>query len=247
MTLLSAGSMRFRWNEVNENRIATLKSIFPNNEIVPLELIHSKIVFEAKSAGDTQGLQGDGIVTNNSLLVPVVTVADCGPIFLYDKETMAFGAFHSGWKGTGIAGAGVEKLIELYGSKLENICAAIGPHIGQCCYFVDEERAEYFTNNFGKACIKKAESFATLEDKKLAERFPYRLSLTEANIAVLRKIGIKEENIVAVQDCTCCTKFSNGENIFGSFRRQAAFLPPEVDADTRSRSMTVQAAFVTIF
>lgn len=247
MTLLTAGSMRFRWNETNENRTQTLKSIFPNHKIVPLELIHSKTVFEAKTEDSTKKLQGDGIVTKNPFLIPVVTVADCVPIFLYDKETKAVGAFHSGWKGTGIIAAGVEKMEELYGSKRENICAAIGPHIGNCCYFVDEERAEYFTKNFGEKCVEKAAAFLKPEDEKLAERFPYRLSLTEANLYVLKKTNIIEENITVAEDCTCCTTFSSGKNVFGSFRRQAAFLPPEVDADTRSRSMTVQAAFVTIF
>lgn len=264
MTLLKAGTMRFRWNETNENRTKVLKEILTEikNPVcsgncsssaglcdcklkpVPIELIHSKIVVEAKEASDTKGLQGDGIVTQNPLLVPTVTVADCVPIFLYDKETKAIGAFHSGWKGTGIVGVGVEKMIELYGSKRENICTAIGPHIGSCCYFVDEERAEYFTKNFGEKCVEKATTFKNQKDEELAKRFPYRLSLTEANLFVLKNAGIREENIVVAEDCTCCTKFENGEDIFGSFRRQAAFLPPEVDADTRSRSMTVQAAFV---
>ena len=267
MTLLAAKTMRFRWNEKNENRNKTLRQIL--NELkkpvctgncsssenlcdcklqaVPLELIHSKIVYEAKNAGDTKNLQGDGIVTKNPLLVPTVTVADCVPIFLYDKENKAIGAFHSGWKGTGIAGVGVEKLVELYGSKKENICAAIGPHIGNCCYFVDEERAEYFTTNFGEKCVEKAGSFKNKEDEELAKRFPYRLSLTEANLFVLKNAGIQEENIVTASDCTCCTKFESGENVFGSFRRQAAFLPQELTIEEKSRSMCVQAAFVTIF
>ncbi len=248
MTLLKAGTMRFRWNETNENRTVILKEIFGEQKRpVPIELIHSKIVVEAKEACDTKGLQGDGIVTQNPLLVPTVTVADCVPIFLYDKETKAIGAFHSGWKGTGIAGAGVEKMIELYGSKRENICAAIGPHIGSCCYFVDEERAEYFTKNFGEKCVEKATTFKNQKDEELAKRFPYRLSLTEANLYVLRNAGIRQENIVVAEDCTCCTKFENGQNIFGSFRRQAAFLPQSLTAEEKSRSMCVQAAFVTIF
>lgn len=267
MTLLCAGSMRFRWNEENNKRSSTLKAILNELKkpvcsgkcsssegrcdcklkIVPLELIHSKIVFEAKDAEDTKNLKGDGIITKNPLLVPCVTVADCLPIFLYDKETKAIGVFHSGWKGTGIAAEGIKKMIEIYGSKLENLSAAIGPHIGDCCYFVDEERADYFVKNFGEKCILKAENFSNEEDKKLAARLPYKLSLTEANLTVLKKAGIKDENITVATDCTCCTKFDDGKNIFGSFRRQAAFLPPEIDSDTRSRSMTVQAAFASIF
>ena len=247
MTLLCAKSMRFRWNETNENRTQMLNSIFPNQKIAPLELIHSKEIFEAKSEGDTKNLKGDGIITKNPLLVPCVTVADCVPIFLYDKKTKAFAAFHSGWKGTGIAGLGVEKLCSIYGSQKEDICAAIGPHIDSCCYFVDEERADYFAKNFGEFCVSKAEN--ATDDKKpnsLAQQFPFRLSLTKANLYVLKKAGIKEENIVVARDCTCCTAFKNGTNVFGSFRRQAAFLDEKIDADTRSRSMTVQAAFVYI-
>ena len=252
MTLLSAGTMRFRWNETNENRDKTLKEIFVEIKKpvclgncssaegicdcklkpAPIELIHSKIVVEAKNEGDTKGLQADGIVTKNPLLVPTVTVADCVPIFLYDKETKAIGAFHSGWKGTGIAGVGVKKFVELYGSKRENISAAIGAHIGDCCYFVDEERAEYFMKNFGENCVKKSENGK------------FMLSLTEANLFVLKNAGIREENIVVAEDCTCCTKFASGENVFGSFRRQAAFLPSGISPDERSRAMTVQAAFL---
>ncbi|MBQ9207072.1 MAG: polyphenol oxidase family protein [Treponema sp.] len=254
ITLLAAGTMRFRWNETNENRAKTLKQICSELKKpvcsgncssdegrcdcklrpVPVELIHSKIVIEADSETDTKQLQADGIITKNPLLVPVVTVADCVPIFLYDTKTKAFGAFHSGWKGTGIAGIGVQKFIDRFGSKPEHMCAAIGPHIDSCCYFVDEERAAYFSTNFGEKCVSKADG---------NQKFPYRLSLTEANLFVLQHAGIKKENIVVAKDCTCCTQFKNGAHVFGSFRRQAAFLPPEVDSETRSRAMTVQAAF----
>ena len=264
MTLLKAGSMRFRWNETNEKRAATLKKILSEVKksvcsgncssaggicdcklrLAPIELIHSKDVFVTEKEGDTKNLKGDGLITKNSLLVPAVTVADCLPVFLYDKKIKAIGAFHSGWKGTGIAGNGVRKMQEEFGSKPEDILAAIGPHIGNCCYFVDKERSDYFTQNFGKKCIEKAENPASEEEADLIKRFPYRLSLTEANLFVLKQADIKEENIVVAEDCTCCTKFADGKNIFGSFRRQAAFLPPQIDADTRSRSMTVQAAFV---
>ena len=95
MTLKKAGSMRFRWDETNEARDTLLKEIvskrsdFQENvryEIVPLELIHSKTVYAVSSAGDTYGLQGDGILTVNALLMPVVTAADCMPIFFYERE-----------------------------------------------------------------------------------------------------------------------------------------------------------------
>lgn len=263
MTLLKAGTMRFRWNETNENRTKTLKSILSELKTpvcsgncsseqgicdyklktVPIELIHSKIVVEAKSENDTKNVKADGIVTKNPILVPTITVADCVPIFLYDKGLKIFASLHSGWKGTGIAEVCVQKMISDFGSKVENICAAIGPHIGDCCYFVDEERADYFTKNFGEACIKKAENPKNQEEADLITKFPFRLSLTQANLFVLKNAGVPEENILVAKDCTSCTQFKNGEHIFGSFRRQAAFLPSEMSDEQKKRTMTVQAAF----
>lgn len=250
MTLLKAGTMRFRWNETNPDRDVMLDSICKAQktictgscsseknicdckyQVVPLELIHSKDVMAVSKASDTLNQKADGIITANNLLVPVVTVSDCVPVYFYDNNKSVFGVVHSGWKGTGIIGRAIELAVTKYNCSLENICVAIGPHIGQKCYFVDDERAEYFITNFGSKTIKKENS------KNL-------LSLTEANLFVLKNAGIKEENIVVAEDCTCCTTFDNGNNVFGSFRRQAAFLPPAVSADERSRAMTVQAAFV---
>ncbi|MCR5123595.1 MAG: polyphenol oxidase family protein [Treponema sp.] len=262
MTLLNAGTMRFRWNETNPNRekiINYIEKASPHvcsgncigekricdckRKIVPVELIHSKIVVESKTEGDTQNVQADGIVTKNRFLVPTVTVADCVPLFLYDTETGAFGSFHSGWKGTGIIGEGVRKMTELYGSKPESICAAIGPHIGDCCYMVDEERAGYFRSSFGGDCVSE---IADSENENCRTKFA--LSLTKANLFVLEKAGVKSENIVVATDCTCCSavesslNIENGKkNVFGSFRRQAAFL--DLPNEAKSKSMTVQAAF----
>lgn len=255
MTLLNAGSMRFRWNETNPNRekiIHYIEKASPHvcsgncvgekricdcmRKVVPVELIHSKIVVELKNEGDTQNVQADGIVTKNRFLVPTVTVADCVPLFLYDTETGAFGSFHSGWKGTGIIGEGVRKMTGLYGSNSASVCAAIGPHIGSCCYEVDESRAEYFRNNFGSGCVSES------VDCDGVKRF--NLSLTKANLSVLEKSGIRDENIVVATDCTCCSKIENSvgkKNAFGSFRRQAAYL--DLPNEAKSKSMTVQAAF----
>jgi len=252
MTLLHGQSMRFRWNETNEIRNKLLKEIVKKEykntcsgkcvtpggecdcrpEIVPLELIHSKIVYKLVCGKETQLLQGDGMITDNKLLMPVVTVADCVPIYFYDSVKGVFGVVHSGWKGTGIIGEANRKAVEEYGCRVEDISVAIGPHIGACCYDVFGDRVNYFTENFGKNCVT------------LTAGGKGQLSLTEANLFVIKNCGIPEENIVVASDCTCCTTFSDGTNVFGSFRRQAAFLPGEMTTEERSKKMTVQAAFV---
>ena len=252
MTLLAAGSMRFRWNETNPNRDQFLSALcdrYKKEAAVPLELIHSKIVYEAREAADTFQKQGDAIVTKNSALVPVVTVADCVPIYFYDSATGAFGAAHSGWKGTGIAASVVQMMKEKYGSNPRDILAAIGPHIHDCCYTVDEERAKYFCDNFGSDCVHEigqdqeaslahnGGGLNGLQDQKGGGQ-KYALSLLRANINVLTGAGVLEENIVAATNCTAC------DARFGSFRREAAAL--DVPDQDKSRLFTTQAAFVII-
>lgn len=233
MSILAAGSMRFRWNEENSNRDSFLRRLAENKralnsaakKIVPLELIHSKIVYGLKSGDETFGKQGDGMITRNRNLIPVVTVADCVPIYFYDTESRAFGIVHSGWKGTGIIADAISLAKKNYGANEKNILVAIGAHIKNCCYTVDEARAKFFADAFGADCIKKI-------DERDGERFI--LSLECANLAVLEKIGILEENIVVAKNCTCC------DSAFGSFRREAAPL----DIADNSRAFTVQAALV---
>ena len=232
MTLKSAGTMRFRWNEENPERIRMLTKVCGRDDFVSLELIHSKTVYTINSKRETLMQAGDGMITDNIRLVPVVTVADCVPMYLFDPVKGCFGSFHSGWKGTGIIQNGIEQMKRDFGSKSEDICAAIGPHIHKCCYNVNKERADYFVSNFTPDCVKKIDG-----------KEEYSLSLLEANLSVLKSCGVKEENIVYAEDCTCCSRLSNGDYPFGSFRRQAAILPPDTDPDVRSRSMTVQAAF----
>lgn len=202
MSLLKAGSMRFRWNEINANRISFLNNLCDGDKgVAAPELTHSKIVYEAKFVDDLDKKLGDGVVTLNKSLIPCVTVADCMPIFLFDVKTKAFGTLHSGWKGTGIVENAIHLMEERFGTSRSDVCVVMGPHIHDCCYKVDEERACYFTENFGSDCVVREEN-------------KYALSLAEANHEILRRLGIPENNILISSDCTCCN------SKFGSFRRE---------------------------
>lgn len=239
MTLRATGKMRFRWNEQNPVRDKFMAELSEKNggkKIVPVELIHSKTVFCAESGDETAGKKGDGIITRNPALIPTVTAADCVPICFYDSKNGAFGIVHSGWKGTGIVREAIALMERNYGSRPEDILAAVGAHIRECCYFVDSERAEYFAVNFGENCVRRVAPKVRDENgngnKDVGATFA--LSLEQANISLLRAAGILEGNIVLSKNCTCCSER------FGSFRREAAFS----DAADKSRAFTVQAAFV---
>ena len=103
LTLLAHGSMRFNWEVKNQNRIQFFKTILGSEKkLVPLQLTHSKTVIAVNNENDTHNMHADGIITCNKSLVPIVTVADCMPIYLFEPKTGCFGVLHSGWKGTGI-------------------------------------------------------------------------------------------------------------------------------------------------
>lgn len=250
MTFKSCSSMRFRWNENNINRnnfINQIKKDSKNKELefVPVELIHSKIVYDVSSYDEIINKTGDGIITNNKNLVPIVTVADCVPLYLYDSYSKVFGVVHSGWKGTGIIQNAIELNLQKYSGKIEDICIAIGAHIKNCCYIINEERAEYFYNEFCNDCVSPLnDDFFTykpfLKNWDYGKGKLYLLSLEKANLFVLEKCGIKAENIVIANECTCCNEG------FGSNRREVINAVSCIDSALidKSKAFTVQGAFV---
>ena len=236
LTLKAAGSMRFRWNETNQNRAEVFRSLgSAEGAIVPVQLDHTHIVYNVKKAGDTQDKIGDGIITVNRSLIPTVTVADCMPLYLYEPETGVFGIVHSGWKGTGIVADAIKLAEKDYGARAQNFCVVIGPHIRACCYIVNEERAKWFSENFTPDCVTPLEPGVKVSWNSGGGPL-YRLSLEKANLAALRTAGVPQENIWIHPACTCCTK-KNGSFIYGSNRR-------ETSENGRPDAFTVQAAFI---
>jgi YfiH family protein len=232
LTLLPSGSMRFRWNENNENRNYFFKQVLPSgHKIIPLELIHSKTVYTVKRESPWSKIQGDGLITQDSSVVPVITAADCMPIYLYNPKTFCFGVLHSGWKGTGIISKALELSHKSFGTKNEDFLVILGPHIQSCCYTVDTDRAQYFSKTFTPSCI-------TTDINGINH-----LSLAEANISILEKEGVPGGNIVCFTDCTSCSTLE-GKPYLGSFRRETAGLDSSLSAEEKSRKFTPMAAFM---
>ena len=240
LTLKSAGSMRFRWNETNPNReklqwLSSESTASNTEELVPVQLDHTHIVYDIKSAEDTRDKIGDGLITTNRNLIPTVTVADCMPLYLYDHVTGVFGIVHSGWKGTGIIVDAIKLAGKNYGARVEDFCIILGPHIRDCCYIVNEERANWFAENFTPDCVRPLEAGVKVDWNTGGGQL-YRLSLEKANLAAIKKAGVPDENIWIHPACTCCFK-ENGIYKYGSNRR-------ETKENGAPDKFTVQAAFI---
>lgn len=140
----------------------------------------------------------DGMVTNVPGIVLATLYADCVPLYFVDPVKKAVGLSHSGWKGTvgKIGKETVRAMQTAYGSRPEDILAAIGPSICQDCYEVSADVIELFAQNFAKEYHK--ELFYQKENGK------FQLNLWRANEIVLREAGICPEHISVTDLCTCC-------------------------------------------
>ena len=141
----------------------------------------------------------DGLVTDVPGLTLVTSYADCVPLFFIDPVKRAVGLSHSGWRGTvgKIGAVTVKKMQEEFGSRPEEILAAIGPSICQDCYEVSEDVAAEFRAAFWENRKEKTLLYEK-EDGK------YQLNLWRANELVLLEAGILPEPITFPGFCTCC-------------------------------------------
>lgn len=202
-----AGNMGQSDDTGNENRRTLFTRLgIPRESVRGLRQEHTKTVYTAESltADDSSGgvTTGDGLISNDSSLSLTITIADCLPVFIFHKRGPPFGLLHSGWKGTGIAGTAVLKMVSEFGADPAELCAVIGPGIGSCCYRVDEERAVFFQTAFGKETVVR----------RGGGNGGAFLDLRRANLNILRKAGVQKAAVCSA--CSSCTPE------FGSYRRE---------------------------
>ena len=116
-----------------------------NNFAIPIQKHTANVKF-VKKPGTYDNV--DGLISSKKYKISLcIKVADCVPIYIYDKQKEFYGLVHSGWRGTKnkIIINALNILINDYKSLPENILIAIGPHIKKCCYEVDWDVAQYFS------------------------------------------------------------------------------------------------------
>jgi hypothetical protein len=138
----------------------------------------------------------DAVITNQPGLMAGILVADCYPVVLFDPDGPAAGVVHVGWRGAaaGLLGRTVQAMAELFGSRPERLCAAIGAGVGGHGYEVDRPVREAFRAGAGD--WERIARETSLGHWLLDLRLSCQLQLEAA--------GLQGPRIEAVAECTCC-------------------------------------------
>jgi polyphenol oxidase len=197
--------------------------------LISLHQIHSDVVRTFDKAPSKQ-LKGDASATNQPGLLLSVRTADCAPVLVVDPKKGVVAAIHAGWRGTlaRIVTKTIGQMQMEFGSRPQDLLAAIGPTIGGCCYEVGTEVASAFAAKFSNASDFFDELRTGDEPNPLQwlnmmppghQPPPNKvlLDLKKANKSQLLEAGLREENIFVTDLCTSC----NVDRLF-SYRKEAS-------------------------
>ncbi len=160
---------------------------------------HSDKILAADRAGCIG--EGDALITATPGIALAVRTADCLPILMADPRNQAVAAVHAGWRGTlaGIVPKTVQAMQQQFGTRPQELVAAIGPGIGWCCFEVGPEVAEQFIPWFP-------------ERSDLSGRA--RIDLVETIERQLRRYAVTMRHLATASLCSCCKP-----DLFHSYRR----------------------------
>jgi len=114
----------------------------PGWPIMKLRQVHSaKVVDITDTSAANEAVEGDAAVTGLRGIVLGIQTADCVPVLIADLRGTAVAAIHAGWRGTAsrIVESTVGKLRKKFSFDPRDLIAAVGPHIGICCYEVGQD------------------------------------------------------------------------------------------------------------
>lgn len=239
--------------KVAENRRRLVKEIAgvrSGARLVTLRQVHSSVlrIIEKKDAvleGKLETAEGKALLHGDAMMTDVpgvllgVQVADCVPVLVADTKRKAVAAFHAGWRGTlrRIVERGIGRMRLRYGSRPEDLIAAVGASIGACCYSVGDEVRHEFESQFAYA----PELFSEVYDSDpVKEKYPLlfltarapghsnigpqtHLDLWEANQRQLLDAGLSPEHVSVIGECTACTRVKGGRLKYYSHRGEAGF------------------------
>ena len=176
------------------------------SEVVRLNQVHGREVVTSRrgSPRAAAAQDADVLISDDSDVAIAVRAADCVPLLLADSRTGVVAAMHAGWRGTaaGAAPTAVKALAREFGTKPEDLVAAIGPCIGACCYEVGTELVDAFAAAGHPRHLIDRWFLAPPPPRGRRERSQLRLDVGGANRDQLILAGVPEESIYACGLCT---------------------------------------------
>ena len=137
--------------------------------------------------------RADALWTQEPDLAVGVRTADCVPVLIADPGRAGVAAIHAGWRGSAarICELAVAELARWIERDPASLVAAIGPHIGPCCYEVDGPVREAIReDSVFRPSVKKGDHCM--------------LDLFALNLLQLLRAGLVPERIQRVGGCTAC-------------------------------------------
>lgn len=215
-------------------RMVTMRQFHSGHMVVTEDHQGPLMTAEGKAA-----LRADGLLTQTPGRMLGVLTADCVPVLVADTKKRVVAGFHAGWRGTlaRIVERGVGTMRLRFGSRPQDLTAAIGPAIGACCYSVGEEVRFEFGSQFAYA----PELFSEVYDSDpVREKYPLlfltarapghsnigpqiHLDLHEANRRQLLDAGLRASAIHKIAECTACARLQNGRLKYFSHRGEHGF------------------------
>jgi YfiH family protein len=223
---VSSAERRKGWDEVAE-----AIQIAPDH-LARLHQVHGTAVMTRRvgtpaPAGSCP--EGDIILSDEPAVALAVQTADCVPILMCDCVRGTIAAVHAGWRGLVARAplAALERMAAEFGSRVEDVTAAIGPAIGACCYEVGPEvRAQFEHAAFAREALDRwfsATPGSSPGNPPMASLPPVRRDghwFFDPAIAArdaLVSAGLSEMRIFASGLCT-----ASHPDVFCSYRRDGA-------------------------
>jgi polyphenol oxidase len=178
--------------------------------LVTLRQFHSNLVVHADAADAKRERprRGDGLIADKPGFLIAIQTADCIPVLVADPRQRVVAAFHAGWRGTvkRIVEEGVGRMRLEFGSRPEDLIAAIGPGNRACSYEVGDEVLMEFESQFtyGRELFREVFDSDPVKKKYpmlfLNQRAPGHGPMGPQLLAA----GVSQKAIAVISGCTQC-------------------------------------------
>lgn len=204
------GSMKLLADENDKKILANRKKYFKKlkinlNNVVWADLAGDSIKAVNRKDRGKIIKRVNGLITDEKNLYLAITVADCLPVYFYDKNFNIIGLVHLGWREIvkNIAKKIVNLMKREYKTEVKNIFVFVGPHIKKCHFEIKKDVLKKFNKFKNFIAIRRGRMFVDLSGILKKQLLSY---------------GLKNNRIRISSQCTYCL-----ENKYFSYRRDRSY------------------------